>query len=85
MGSTQPRCLGPDGIARLPGDEARLNELAAATFKSRGGQEFLRYLRSITIEAVAGPQISDTELRHREGMRYLVGIIEQRIHKGNQK
>ncbi len=84
MGSTQPRYLGPDGITRRPEDEAKLNDLAAATFSSAGGQEFLRYLRSITIEAVAGPQITDAELRHREGMRYLVGIIEQRIDKGNQ-
>lgn len=84
MVSTQTRLLGPDGIARRPEDEAKINELAAATFKSKGAQEFLRYLRSITIEAVGGPQITDAELRHREGMRYLVGIIEQRIEKGKQ-
>lgn len=84
MASTQHRLLGPDGIARRPEDEQKLNELAAATFRSKGSQEFLRYLRSITIEAVGGPQITDAELRHREGMRYLVGIIEQRIEKGKQ-
>ena len=85
MVSTQARLLGPDGIARRPDDEHKLNELAAATFRSKGGQEFIRYLRSITIEAVGGPEITDAQLRHREGMRYLVGIIEQRIEKGKQQ
>lgn len=84
MASTQAKLLGPDGLIRLPADERKLNELAAATFSSKGGQEFLSYLRSITIEAVAGPHIGSDELRHREGMRYLVAIIEQRINKGKQ-
>lgn len=83
MASTQ-RLLGPDGITRRFEDEQKLNELAAATFRSKGGREFLAYLRSITIEAVAGPNITDAELRHREGMRYLVGIIEQRVQKGKE-
>jgi hypothetical protein len=85
MASTQTKLLGPDGVTRRPEDEQKINELAAATFKGKGAQEFLRYLRSITIEAVGGPQITDAELRHREGMRYLVGIIEQRIDKGKQQ
>lgn len=80
--SIQPKQLGPDGLIRRPEDEKKLNDLAAATFRSRGAREFLTYLRSITIEAVGGPSITDAELRHREGMRYLVGIIEQRIEKG---
>jgi len=85
MALTQTKLLGPDGVTRRPEDEQILNELAAATFSSNGAQEFLRYLRSITIEAVGGPQITDAELRHREGMRYLVGIIEQRIDRGKQQ
>jgi hypothetical protein len=85
MASTQTKLLGPDGVTRRPEDEQKINELAVATFKGKGAQEFLRYLRSITIEAVGGPQITDAELRHREGMRYLVGIIEQRIDKGKQQ
>ena len=43
------------------------------------GQEFLKYLRSITIELVNGPAVSDGELRHVEGQRFLVGLIETRI------
>ena len=84
MASTQAKLLGPDGLVRAPVEERKLNELAASTFSSNGAREFLAYLRSITIEAVAGPHIGSDELRHREGMRYLVAIIEQRINKGKQ-
>ena len=39
----------------------------------------MKYLRSITIEAVTGPAASDAELAHLEGQRYIVGLIERRI------
>lgn len=82
MASTQ-QVLGADGVPRKPEEEKELNQIMAATFKGRAGRKVIEYLRSITIEYVAGPNISDTELRHREGMRYLVGIIETRISKGH--
>ena len=53
-----------------------------STFISPAGKAVLQYLRSITIESVAGPAISDAELRHREGMRFVVGLIETRIKGG---
>jgi hypothetical protein len=81
MASIQ-QVLGADGISRKPKEEEELNQIMAATFRGRAGRKAIEYLRSITIEYVAGPNISDTELRHREGMRYLVGIIETRINKG---
>lgn len=79
----RPLTLGPDGVTRSPEKENELNKLAAGIFSSQGGKEFLRYLRSITIEAVSGPSVGTNELFHREGMRFLVGIIEQRIARGN--
>jgi hypothetical protein len=78
------RVLGADGISRSPKEDEELNQTIAALFKSRAGKRVLDYLRSITIEYVAGPNISDGELRHREGMRYLVGIIEERIRMGQK-
>tara|TARA_R100000322_G_scaffold60411_1_gene37356 strand:+ start:246 stop:437 length:192 start_codon:yes stop_codon:yes gene_type:complete len=51
-------------------------------FRTEHGDKVLKYLRSITIETVAGFNISNEELRSREGMRFLVGIIEQRIKEG---
>jgi len=40
------------------------------------------YLKSITINAVAGPEQSDSALRHLEGSRFLVGLIDTRIKLG---
>lgn len=74
--------LGPDGIVRELEKEATLNALFASVFSREDGREVLRYLRSVTIEAVAGPGVTPDELMHREGMRFLVGIIEQRVGRG---
>lgn len=76
------KVVGPDGIARSLADENKLNDLALAAFGQGAGKEMLAYLRAITIEMVGGPAITDAELRHREGARYLVGIIEARMRKG---
>lgn len=78
------RVLGADGISRSSKEDEELNLIISALFRSRAGKRVLDYLRSITIEYVAGPNISDGELRHREGMRYLVGIIEERIRMGQK-
>ena len=83
MAERNHRALGPDGIARSPEAEQRLNDLMLATFGAGSGKEALTYLRSITIEMVGGPEMTDAQLRHREGMRFLVGIIEARMRKGN--
>lgn len=79
-----PRVLRADGVSRSQQEDDELNQTIAALFRSRAGKKVLDYLRSITIEFVAGPNISDAELRHREGMRYLVGIIEERIRMGQK-
>jgi len=79
-----PRVLRADGVSRSQQEDDELNQTIAALFKSRAGKRVLDYLRSITIEFVAGPNISDAELRHREGMRYLVGIIEERMRMGQK-
>jgi len=81
--TAKPGALGPDGFVRSPDDEHKLNRLFAVTFASEAGREVLTYLRKITIEAVHGPNVQPHELMHREGMRYLVGIIEQRIARGH--
>lgn len=74
-----------DGFARFPDAERHLNELFAGhAAGSAAFQEILSYLRSITIEAVSGPGVSNDELRHREGQRFIVGLIEQRIQMGKR-
>jgi|TARA_R100000081_G_C4805405_1_gene167128 hypothetical protein len=83
MAENKPNTLiGLDGMTRQPQDEENLNTLFFKLFTSGGGSEALRYLKSMTIEAVAGGGISDTELRHLEGQRYIVGLIQRRVNKG---
>jgi hypothetical protein len=78
---------GPDGVARSPEQQRLINEQLALAFKGAAGEAALAYLRSISIERVCGPHAGDAELRHLEGMRYIVGIISQRVaaHHKEQK
>jgi hypothetical protein len=68
-----------DGFVRGQAADEKISQNVAALFSGDLGKEVLRYLRSITIEAVSGANIGDAELRHLEGQRYLVGLIERRI------
>ena len=76
-----PSVVGIDGIARKSSEEARINAVLRSVFGGTAGKEVLRYLRSVTIQAVCGPNVSNDELRHREGQRYLVWLIEARMQK----
>ena len=68
-----------DGFLRQEEADNNISLTAAQLFSTPSGKEVLRYLRSITIEAVSGANVTDAELRHLEGQRYLVGLIERRI------
>ena len=74
--------IGLDNIQRRPEDEENLNALFYALFNTPSGSQVLKYLKSLTIEAVAGPEISNESLRHLEGQRYLVGLMQRRMNKG---
>jgi hypothetical protein len=74
--------IGLDNIQRNTKDEENLNTLFYKMFSTTGGSEVLKYLKSLTIDAVAGPEISNESLRHLEGQRYLVGLIQRRTNKG---
>jgi len=71
--------FGLDGFQRSLEDDQTISKNIEAVFKTPTGSAVLKYLRSITIESVQGPNASDAELRHLEGQRYLVGVIERRI------
>lgn len=71
--------IGIDGHQRNREDDIRISQNIASVFTTPTGKEILRYLRSITIEMVNGPNVTTEELRHIEGQRYIVGILEQRI------
>ena len=76
--------FGLDGFQRPPTEDQRISKDIDSVFKTPTGKEVLKYLRSITIESVQGPNASDAELRHLEGQRYLVGLIERRINHGQK-
>lgn len=76
--------IGLDGYQRNSEDDVIVSKNIAQVFESPTGKEVLRYLRSITIEMVNGPNVTTEELRHLEGQRYIVGLIEQRIAHGHR-
>jgi hypothetical protein len=77
--------IGIDGIQRPAESDLQISMNVAEIFSSPSGAEVLRYLRSITIEMVNGPNVSTEELRHLEGQRYLVGLLETRIAHAHRK
>lgn len=76
--------LGVDNFPRSKADDEVISRNINSVFKTPNGKAVLKYLRSITIESVQGPNASDAELRHLEGQRYLVGLIERRINHGQK-
>jgi len=78
------RVIGLDGRSRSEEEERRINLTAVSVLGDQDGKDLMAYLRSITIEAVAGPNISDAELRHLEGQRYIVGLLSQRVNQGHK-
>jgi hypothetical protein len=76
--------IGIDGYQRGKDIDTQISQNIAEVFSTPVGFEALRYLRSITIEMVNGPNVSTEELRHIEGQRFLVGLIEQRIAHANR-
>jgi len=71
--------LSLDGYERPVKADNKISTDVAALFQTELGKEVLKYLRSITIESVHGAGVTDAHLRHMEGQRYIVGVIEQRI------
>lgn len=76
--------IGIDGIQRKSEADVNISKNIAQIFSTPTGAEVLRYLRSITIEMVNGPNVSTEELRHIEGQRYIVGLLEQRINHAHR-
>ena len=77
--------IGIDGHQRATKDDLKISQNIEALFNGPLGGEVLLYLKSITINMVSGPEITDRELRHLEGQRYLVGLIERRMNHAINK
>ena len=76
--------MGVDGIQRPQDKDKEISLNVAEIFNTPTGNAVLKYLRSITIEMVNGPNVTTEELRHLEGQRYLVGLIESRINHAHK-
>lgn len=76
--------LGLDGFPRPKEEDKIISQNINSLFRTPTGKAVMSYLRSITIEAVSGANISDAELRHLEGQRYLVGLIERRFQQAEK-
>jgi hypothetical protein len=77
--------ISPDGAARDPETERRLNEAFAIVFKGAAAEKVRDYLRSITINRVLGPGTPVDTINYFEGARWLMGIIDSRIKDGEEK
>ncbi len=80
----QPKHLGVDGFPRSKDSDEIISKNVLSLFNTPNGIEVLKYLKSVTIEAVSGSNISDAELRHLEGQRYIVALIVKRINHGQR-
>ena len=85
MISASNNLVGLDNYTRPAEQETELNSLFLNVLNTKNGQKLMNYLKSITIEAVAGSEVSDATLRHLEGQRYMVGLIQRRINKGKSQ
>tara|TARA_R110000772_G_scaffold92435_2_gene189290 strand:+ start:544 stop:807 length:264 start_codon:yes stop_codon:yes gene_type:complete len=71
--------IGIDGVQRSKANDVNISQNVAEVFSTPTGQAVLQYLKSITIQMVHGPDVSTEALRHLEGQRFIVALIDQRI------
>jgi hypothetical protein len=76
--------VGVDGYQRSKEVDEQISQNVAQLFSSDTGKEVLRYLRAITIDLVHGPNVSTEELRHIEGQRFVIGLLETRINHAHR-
>lgn len=57
---------------------------AARCFASRDGESLMAYLHAMTTARAMGPSVSDAQLRHLEGQRFIVQHLSQLIARGRK-
>jgi len=62
----------------------KIEQSYTRAFGTTDGARVLEHLRSITTERFLGPDATDNQLRHLEGMRALVKQIENLIERGKK-
>lgn len=61
-----------------------LDRVFARCFRGADGEAALAYLRGLTVEIAAGPEIEDRRLRHLEGQRFIVRTIINMVERGRK-
>ena len=83
--SKQPY-VGIDGIQRSQKIDEQISLNVAAMLATPTGKAVIEYLKSITTDIANGPNISNDELRHLEGQRFVIGLLSSRaLHGSNIK
>lgn len=72
--------LGIDGYPRSRATDEKISKDTLSLFNTPNGIAVLGYLRSITTDIISGSNISDGELRHLEGQRYVIALIVKRMN-----
>ena len=75
--------VGIDGIQRPQDIDDRISLDVAAMLATPTGQSVMQYLKSITTDIANGPNISNDELRHLEGQRFIIGLLSSRANHGS--
>lgn len=87
MTEKAPAYVPPDYVrGRNAEIESKINQAFAHTFRpdNPAAQMVLGYLQMTFLHTICGPGDSDAALRHREGQRDLVRVIQQRIDHGQR-
>ena len=75
--------VGIDGIQRPQNIDDRISLDVAAMLATPTGQSVMQYLKSITTDIDNVPNISNDELRHLEGQRFVIGLLSSRANHGS--
>ena len=76
--------VGPEGVQMTEDMSEQIALEVAGLFASPLGQKVLAYLKSFTTNFVHQPGTPIEVLAHREGARWLVGVIQARLEQGEQ-
>ena len=73
-----------DGRIYTGSTDEDINLLCAKVLGTPDGQRLLAYLRNLTMNVAFDGSVDPNALMHKEGQRWLVGLLVQRTAKGNE-
>ena len=73
-----------DGVQRPQDIDERISLDVSSLLTSPTGKSVMQYLKSITTDVANGPNVSNDELRHLEGQRFIVGLLSSRANHAAQ-